>query len=82
MADLGETRRRRRADLLGRALRRYQLGKPRLDVLQALQQRIVLGVGDDRRVFLVIQPVVLDDFRCQARVFARGVCGAELVRRR
>ena len=37
VADFGEPRCRRRADLLGRAFRCYQLGKLRLDVLQALQ---------------------------------------------
>ena len=51
VAHLGEAARRRGADLAATGdVQRAQVGEPRLDRVVALAQRVVLGVGDRRRV--------------------------------
>ena len=68
MAHLGKARRRRRADALRQAVERTQLRKPRLDRGVALPQPVVLGVGDGRRVFLIVAAVVRGDLFGKPRV--------------
>ena len=68
MPHLGEARRRRRADMLGQAFQRAQLRKARLDRGIALPQRVVGGIRNRRRVFLIIAPVVLGDLGREPRV--------------
>ncbi len=58
VADLPETPGRRRADLLRRRFRGDEIGKALLDRVEALAQRVVLGIGDARRVVLIIALVV------------------------
>ena len=77
--DLGEARRRRRADALRQAFARAQLRKARLDRAVAPPQRVVVGVGDGGRVFLVIAPVVLGDFGAKPRVLGLGLLLGEIV---
>ena len=68
VADLGKARRRRRADALRQAVERTQLREPRLDRGVALPQPVVLGVGDGRRVFLIVAAVVRGDLFGKPRV--------------
>ena len=49
------------ADALGRAVGAHVLGKARLDRRIALAQRVVVGVGDLRRVLRVVELVVVRD---------------------
>ncbi len=73
VADFGKARRRRRADPLGQALQRAQLRKARFDRAVALAQRVIVGIGNARRVVLVIAPVVRGDFRLKPRVLGLGL---------
>ena len=61
--DGGELRARGAADLLRRRVRRPQLGVLLLDGPQLDDEGVVLGVGDLRRVELVVLPVVVLDGR-------------------
>ena len=70
VAHLGEATRGRSADLARQAFQRLQIGKFRLDRLVAPPQRVVFGVGDGRRVLLVVGLVVLLDLGFEARVLA------------
>ena len=65
---LGEARRGRDADPLRQAFARAQLRKARLDRGVAPPQLVIFGVGDRRRVFLIIAPIVPGDFVRQPRV--------------
>ena len=60
--DFGEFRRRLRADAMRRAVGPHQQRKARFDLGVAAAQRVVVGIGNLRRVFLIIAPVVLGDF--------------------
>ena len=73
MADFLESPRRRRADLLRRRVARDEFGKSRLDGVEALAQRIVFGVGDLRRVVLIIGLVVPLDLERQPLVLDLGL---------
>ena len=64
--DLGEARRRRRADPLRQAFQRAQLRKARLDRVVALAQRVIGRIGNGRRVLLIIAPVMLGDLGLRA----------------
>ena len=77
--DLGEARRRRRADALGQAFERAQLRKARLDRGVALAQPVVCGIGDGRRVFLIIAPVMFGDFRGEPRMLGLGLLFGEIL---
>jgi len=79
MADLGEARRRRRADALGQAFERAQLRKARLDRGIALAQPVVFGVGNGWRVFLVIAPVMFGDLRGEPGMLGLGLLFGEIV---
>ena len=68
---LGELRQRRAADALGRRIRRAQLGMLRLQRLQLAEQRVVLRVGDLRRVLHVVEPVVALDLSRSASILLR-----------
>ena len=68
MAGLGEFLRRRRADFAIGGIGARQLGKGLLKRGVAPAQRVIVRVGNDRRVFPVIAPVMLGDFRLQPRV--------------
>jgi hypothetical protein len=58
VADLGEFRGRRRADLLRGALFADEAWKALLQRHDALPQQVVFRIGDFRLVFLVIEPVM------------------------
>ncbi len=60
--DLAELLERRGPDLRRRAFRAGQVREALLDRFKAQPQCIVVGVRNDRRVLLVIEPVVLSDF--------------------
>ena len=62
MADGGELARRRAADPLARAVGALQRREARLDRRIADGERVIVGVGDGRRVVLVVAPVVAGDF--------------------
>ena len=61
VAHLAEGRDRRGADARGRAVGAHERGKARLDGRVALAQRVVVGVGDLRRVLRVVELVVVRD---------------------
>ena len=79
VADLGETRRRRRADALRQAVQRPQMREARLDRGVALAQRVVVGIRNGRRVVLIIAPVVLGDFGLEPRMLGLGLLLGEIV---
>src|SRR5216684_1943786 len=63
--DLGEAAGRSCTDFLRGRFTRNELGKPGLDGVDALAQRVVGGVRDGRRVLLIIALVVALDFERQ-----------------
>ena len=65
MAHLAEGLDGRGADALGRAVGAHEVGKARLDRGVALAQRIVVGIGDLRRVLAVVELVVMGDLARQ-----------------
>ena len=65
---LGEARRRRGAHALRQAFERAQVRKARLDRGVAPPQRVVGGIRNRRRLFLIIAPVVRGDLCRQPRV--------------
>ncbi|MHC2628555.1 hypothetical protein ACVME5_001209 [Bradyrhizobium liaoningense] len=73
MPDFLEAARRRRADLLGGRVRGDELGKARLDRVEALTQRVVLGVGDGGRVLLIVALVVPLDLEREPHVLDLGL---------
>ena len=79
VADLGELRRRRRADPAGGQIGPHEVGKKRLDGVVALPQRVVGGVRDRRRVLLVIALVVGRDFGGEPLELGLGLGGRECV---
>ena len=79
VAHLGKARRRRGADPLRQAFKRAQLRKARLDRVIALAQRVVVRVGNGRRVVLIIAPVVLGDLGFEPRVLGLGLLFGEIV---
>ncbi len=81
MADRGEFSRRRHADPLARAVGAFQLREARLDGRVALSQRVIVGVGDRRRVFGVVAPVVAGDFARQTFKLGRGFRRAQFLDR-
>ncbi len=76
-----EAARRRGADPDRQRFQRAQVGKACLDGVVAFAQRIVLGVGDDRRVLLVVALVVLGDFACQPIVLGLRLLGGQQIDR-
>ena len=70
VADLGESRRGRRADPLRQAFQRAQLRKARLDRVVALAQRVIGRIRNGRRILLIIAAVMLGDFGLQPHVLA------------
>ncbi len=68
VTNLGETRRRRRADALRETVARLQLRKTRFNRRITLAQPVILGIRDRWRILLVIAPVMLGDFRRKPRV--------------
>ncbi len=71
--DLPEFPRRRRADLLRRRFAADELRKSGLDGVEALAQRVVFGVRNFRRVFLVVSLVVALDLERQPFVLDLGL---------
>jgi len=65
VADLGEAPGRLRTDFLRRRIAGDQFGKSGLDGIEALAQRVVFGVRNLRRVFLIVGFVVALDFQRQ-----------------
>src|SRR4029077_12060810 len=77
MAHLGETASRWGTHALARAVRAPQLGEALFDFPVAVDQRVVIGVGNFGRVLLIVQAVVMRDFRGQSGEFRLGFCLAE-----
>src|SRR5215216_522148 len=76
MPHLGEFLRRLGADALGRRVGADELGKTRLDRIVAPPQRVVFGIGNGRRILLVVAPVVRADLLREARkLLLRLRCG-------
>src|SRR5579862_8313196 len=61
MAHLGKARGGRGADALGGAVRADQRGKARFDRAVALPQLVIFRIGDLRRVFGVVELIVMRD---------------------
>ncbi len=61
MRDLGEAGGRRRAEPLRRRIRPHQLREARLELAVLAHERVIFGVGNFRRVLVVIQLVVPRD---------------------
>ena len=76
-----ETPGRRRADFLRRRLARDQFRKSRLDGVDALAQRVIGGVRNLRRVFLIVVLVVALDLKRQPLVLDLGLRLGELCNR-
>ena len=72
VAQFGEAGLRRAADPVRWRIGADQCGKPRLDRGVAPAQRVILGVGDLRRVALVIGAVVMRDLGGQTLQFRAG----------
>src|SRR6185369_4458447 len=81
MTHLLETLGRLGADALRRAVVPDQLGKAFLDFIVAAAKRIVFGIADARRVFLIIATIVLRDVMRQTGQLPLGFFLAELGRR-
>ena len=69
MFDLGEFLRRRRADLTAQRLGIDEFGMRGFQRIVAAAQRIVFRVGNGRRVFAMIAPVMLGDLGAELRIF-------------
>ena len=80
VADLGEFLRRRRADLAICRVRVGKLGERVFERGIAPAQRVIFGVGNDRRVFAVIAPVMLGDLGLKPRVLFPRLGESELGR--
>ena len=63
----GEFIQRRRADALGRRVAGDQVGVRDLEVDQFAKESVVLGVGDLRTIFRVVEVVVMPDFSAERR---------------
>ena len=81
VAHLGEFLRRLGADLAGEAFVAAEFRELRLERLVALSQGIVFGVGDGRRVLLVIALVVLGDLAAERLVLVLRLTQGEPVER-
>src|SRR5690348_5158246 len=81
MPHLGEAGGGRRTDAPRRAVGADEIGKARFDRRVAAAQGVVIGVGNLRRVVLVIEFVVSRDFRGQTLQLRLGFGLAELVDR-
>ena len=79
MADLGELRRRRRADPAVGRIRPHQVREARLDRVVALAQRVVVGIRDGRRILLVVALVVLGDLGGEPLELGLGLGGRQRV---
>ncbi len=66
VSNLGKAAGRLGADLLRRRVAGDELRKSGLDGVEALAQRVVCGVGNLRRIFLVVGPVMALDLQRQA----------------
>ena len=73
VADLLEASRRRGTDFLRRRFRGDEFRKAGFDGIEALAQRVIFGIGNPRRVFLIIELVVVLDFQRQPLVLDLGL---------
>ena len=73
MTNLPEFAGWRRADLLRRRFTGDEFGKPRLDGIEALAQRVIFRIRNLRRIFLVIGLVVAFDLKRQPFVLDLGL---------
>ena len=78
MPNFLEATRRCRADFLGRRLRADEIRKALFDRVEALAQRVVLGVGHGGRVVLIVALVVPLDLERQSHVLDLGLCLGEV----
>ena len=81
VADLGEFRGRRGADLLRRAFRAGQAWKALLQHLDTLPQPVIVRIGDFRLVFLVIKLVMPLQLGRQKLVLGLGLGGGQFLHR-
>ncbi len=72
MPNLAEAGGRRRPDMTRRAVGAHESGEARLDRAIALDQRVVIGIGDFGRVLLVVALVVVRDQLGEPRQLAGG----------
>src|SRR6266849_3945934 len=63
VADFGEASGRLRTDFLRRRLAGDEFGKSGFDCIEALAQRVILGIRNLRRIFLIVGFVVALDFK-------------------
>ncbi len=68
-----ELGRDRRPNTFRRTVATGQIRKQRFQLTQLPFQRIVIGVGQFRRLFVVVQGAMVVDFGGQPRVFGAGV---------
>ena len=80
MPDLGEFFRRLRADLAVRRVRIDKLGELLLERSVAPAQRVILCVGNDRRILAVVAPVMLGDLGLKPRMLVPRLGEGELGR--
>src|SRR5690606_8676793 len=80
VAHAAERRQRRGADPLGGRLRRDQFGMVGLELDELAHERVVLGVGDGRRILDVIAHIVLFDLGAQLRGPLRRFAAADRFR--
>jgi hypothetical protein len=73
MPDLLEFPRRRRTDSLGRRFAAHQFRKPGFDRVQSLAKRVVFGIGNFRRIVLIVSLVMAFDLERQALVLDPGL---------
>jgi hypothetical protein len=81
VSDFGEAARRLGANPLRWRLGRQQVRKPRLDGVAAPAQRVIVGVGDRRRIVLVVALVVSSDFQRETHEFGFGLGSRQLLHR-
>jgi len=73
MRDLAKPRRRSSTHLIGRAVVAFQVGKARLDCRVAAFEAVILGIGQNRRIRLVVGRIRLSQNVCKPRQFLRGL---------
>ena len=78
VADGGELPRRRNTDPLRRAVGPFQGGKAGLDGVVALTERVVLGIGDGRRILGVVAAVMPGNLGGKPRELSGGLRLAQI----
>ena len=79
VADLSERFERRRANTLRRTVGLHEIWKLRLDRREPSAQGVILGIGDGRRVLLVVQRIMTRDLTGKRLVLGRSLATRQLV---